>query len=267
MMFGKILEWLLGSLSQSKKRSTCSGSVKKRCADRQLSPQMVPVGVNWLPELDYEHQPVQSFVNYSVRNIAVERFFSRNLSPSDGMCSSENAPALSEQEEIKSRVLALLDRLRDGLECTIVGAEGGRQWYVPAPPRATESVLDNAVSRYSIHAAEDPNTPVHLLEKYVLSDDPEIRIAVADNPSTPVTLLSILAHDENPDVRYALAENHNIGTGILSIMVDDDNPYVADRARRTLDRLATPHVVQGKFDKPWYTRRLHRSIAGVQKSL
>ncbi|HEY9719592.1 MAG TPA: hypothetical protein V6C69_19085 [Trichormus sp.] len=263
MMFGNFLKGLLGSLSQSKKRSNCYGSVKKRCAYRQIGPQTVPVGVNWLAELDYEHQPLHSFVNYSVRNIAVERFFSRNLSPADGTCSVENAPALSEEEEIKSRVLALLDRLRDGLECTIVGAEGGKQWYVPAPQRATESVLADAVGDYSLHTAEDPNTPVHLLEKFVLSDDSEIRIAVADNPNTPVTLLSILAHDENPDVRFALAENHNIGTGVLSILVDDDNPYVADRARRTLDRLAASVVVEGKFDKPWYTSRLSRSIAGV----
>jgi hypothetical protein len=262
-MFGTFFKGLLGSLSQSKKRSNCYGSVKKRCAYPQARPRLMPVGVNWLSELDYEHQPLHSFVNYSVRNTAVERFFSRNLSPADGMCSSKNAQALSEEEEIKGRVLALLDRLRDGLECTIVGAEGSRQWYVPTPQRATESVLANAVSNYSVHTAEDPNTPVHLLEKFVLSDDPEIRIAVADNPNTPVTLLSLLAHDENPDVRFALAENHNIGTGILSILVDDDNPYVADRASRTLGRLAAPMVVQGNFDKPWYTRRLSRSLAGV----
>ena len=261
-MFERLLQRLFDSLNRSIKRSRCYGTVKKQ----RLLPQSVPVGVNWSPELDYEHQPLQSFVSHSVRNIAVERFFSRNLSPADNAFGNENSSAertLSDEEEIKNRVLALLDKLRDGLECTIVKTESGNEWYVPAPAKATQSILETAVIGYSIHAAEDRNTPVNMLEKLVLSDDPEVRIAVADNQSTPITLLRVLAHDENADVRYAVAENHNIGTAILLILVDDQNPYVADRARRTLDRLAAGAVLPGKFEKLWYSRHLARSVTGA----
>jgi hypothetical protein len=145
-------------------------------------------------------------------------------------------------------MLEIIDKLRDGLKWTVVECQGN-EWYVPVRERSEGSLLDATMTDWAIHAAEDTSTASHLLEQLALSDNADVRIAVADNSCTPIDLLSALARDENPDVRYAIAENHNIDRDVLAMLLEDDNPYVADRARRTLDRLAGGSVVNANFDK------------------
>jgi hypothetical protein len=56
-------------------------------------------------------------------------------------------------------------------------------------------------------AAENPNTPIKILE--VLSTDgyPVVRYGVAKNPNTPTTALEQLATDKNYWIRYSAAMN------------------------------------------------------------
>ena len=86
-------------------------------------------------------------------------------------------------------------------------------------------------------AAENPQLPVHLLALLSQDDSVEVRISVADNPRAPIAILELLARDPNPDVRFAIAENAKILPDILGFLTLDDHPYVADRARKTLERL------------------------------
>jgi hypothetical protein len=60
---------------------------------------------------------------------------------------------------------------------------------------------------------------------------------------TPLRLLNKLAFDENPDVRYEIAEDANTPFDLLRMMTEDENPYVAERAKRTLNRLGRWQVI------------------------
>ena len=75
----------------------------------------------------------------------------------------------------------------------------------------------------------------------------EVRIAVADNVYTAVETLQVLTRDPHADVRYAMAENHNIPTSVLTELTQDDNPYVASRAEKTLNRVASGQILFGEF--------------------
>jgi HEAT repeat protein len=55
--------------------------------------------------------------------------------------------------------------------------------------------------------AENPNTPIKLLEKLAEDKSPYVRRLVAGNPSTPIKLLEELAMDEDEDVRRGVAGN------------------------------------------------------------
>ena len=87
-------------------------------------------------------------------------------------------------------------------------------------------------------AAEDPAAPADTLSMLAESCNVEVRMAVADNPSALLETLTMLARDESSDVRYQLAENHNIDQSVLRLLAEDSHPYIAQRAKKTLKRLA-----------------------------
>ena len=85
--------------------------------------------------------------------------------------------------------------------------------------------------------AENPNTEQEALSRLACHAHPDVRIALTENPNTPSSTLAILADDKNADVRYSLAANHNVPDSVLQQLCADENPYVAQRARKTKDRL------------------------------
>jgi len=98
-----------------------------------------------------------------------------------------------------------------------------------------ESMAHSEVSRIRLRVAENPKTPVDILE--VLSTDrcPDVRIAVGINPSTPGYISFRLAFDEDPNVRLGLADDINTPIELLEQLTEDENPYVACRARQTIN--------------------------------
>jgi hypothetical protein len=95
--------------------------------------------------------------------------------------------------------------------------------------------------------AENPSLPPSVLEELASYPDKEVKAAVGDNRNTAADTLMMLARDDDVDVRYTLAENHNIPLDVLQLLLEDDNPYVADRARRTINRLNQPAILKTMF--------------------
>lgn len=75
----------------------------------------------------------------------------------------------------------------------------------------------------------------------------EVRMAVADNAYTPCGVKAGLAKDNDVDIRFALAENHGTPLEVLQSLQEDQNPYVAERAKKTLERLRMKHLLKGEF--------------------
>lgn len=72
--------------------------------------------------------------------------------------------------------------------------------------------------------AEDPNTPLSILNKLSINKNQDVRKAVARNPNTPPDVLTKLINDYN-FVRQGVAENPNTPLDVLaklSIMKDVD---------------------------------------------
>ena len=86
--------------------------------------------------------------------------------------------------------------------------------------------------------AENPATAVSTLVTLLADEHPDVRIGLTYNPSLPVSFLHDLANDPHPDVRYAVAESPHVPKPILVCLWSDENPYVANRAQRTLERIA-----------------------------
>jgi hypothetical protein len=86
--------------------------------------------------------------------------------------------------------------------------------------------------------AEHHSTPASTLSQLAKCCDVAVRMAVADNRNTSVDTLMRLTADTNADLRYGVAENHNIHQSVLLALLEDTNPYVAQRAGKTLARLA-----------------------------
>jgi len=97
-------------------------------------------------------------------------------------------------------------------------------WLKSTPSRGKEVAAHQATSTY-------------VLSELASHADVEVRIAVADQRNTPTETVMILAQDDSVDLRYAIAENHNIGADVLRILTEDDNPFVAQRAKKTLNRI------------------------------
>jgi len=68
--------------------------------------------------------------------------------------------------------------------------------------------------------------------------DTQIRMDIGDHVNTPLAVVLKLTEDENTDVRFGLAENHNLHASALNLLAEDSNPFVAQRAQKTLARLA-----------------------------
>ncbi len=129
----------------------------------------------------------------------------------------------------------------------------------PAPRQATKSstkqdILHTArlagrnrgIRNVLVKVAETADAPTVLAE---LAGEArrEVRMAVADNVHTPCRVKAALANDNDVDIRYALAENHGTPLEILMSLQDDQNPYVAERAKKTLERLQMKHLLKGAF--------------------
>jgi hypothetical protein len=61
----------------------------------------------------------------------------------------------------------------------------------------------------SIAVAENPNTPLTVLEKLAIDEDYMVRCYVAGIPNTPPEVLAKLAVDEVSCVRWEVADNKN----------------------------------------------------------
>ncbi len=96
-----------------------------------------------------------------------------------------------------------------------------------------EKLAHSEVDRIRQRVAENPRTPIDVLE--LLSEDRnvDVRIAVGTNPSTPEHIRYSLAFDEDPNVRLGLAEDVNAPLELIEKLVNDENPYVSCRAHDT----------------------------------
>jgi len=87
--------------------------------------------------------------------------------------------------------------------------------------------------------ADNPRTPVTSLTQLAHDPSVDVRLSVAENPNTPPNILEQLAADDDVDVRYGVAENPHIPMEFLRRLAEDSNPYVACRAEKTLNMIAT----------------------------
>ena len=122
------------------------------------------------------------------------------------------------------------------------------RWFAVVDPETPGEVLEDFASDASaallVRIAEHANAPKILLTLLSIHPNSDVRSAVADNPNTPSRVISMLCVDENPDVRFSIAENPNMSLEILKQIESDENPYVAQRARKTIERLEAMQLVQ-----------------------
>jgi len=97
-------------------------------------------------------------------------------------------------------------------------------------------------------AAENTKLYKSLMPKLAKSDDAKIRAGLADNEFCPENLLKQLAQDEEQSVRSSVALNMSTPREILDQLAQDPVAYVADAAKRTINR----------------HRNLHRSATGEE---
>jgi len=98
-----------------------------------------------------------------------------------------------------------------------------------------------------IQIAESDSTSPRMLDLLANCDHVGLKTAIADNPVTTADTLKRLIGEDNLDLRYAIAENHNVPPEVLELLIRDENPFVAQRARKTLDRLQGGQLLQGNF--------------------
>ena len=73
------------------------------------------------------------------------------------------------------------------------------------------------------NVANNPSTPVQILEMLATDKNAEVRYDVAKNPNTPVNILIQLSTDSKAWVRYDVAKNPNTPTNILSQLATDND--------------------------------------------
>ena len=115
------------------------------------------------------------------------------------------------------------------------------------PPSVLDYLARNGNKDTQVRVAENPRTPVSALEHLARSDSATVRSAVAENENVSPDILTILGADDDDDVRYQLAENPHLPEELLVALTEDQNPYVADRAEKTLNRIAGGTVIEGAF--------------------
>lgn len=107
------------------------------------------------------------------------------------------------------------------------------------PIEIQERLAQASCSRVRARVAENRSSLPQLLELLSRDRNPDVRIAVGSNPVTPVSTLWNLALDEHVDVRFSLADNANTVFIILIWLSADENPYVAQRALKTMNAVAS----------------------------
>lgn len=97
-----------------------------------------------------------------------------------------------------------------------------------APPDILERIYKDRMStqeygdeRIFAELAENPKTPLYILESLVTHEDEYIRMKLARNVNTPLNLLETLVKDEDEDVRSTLAA-WSIHDSILFLLMDDN---------------------------------------------
>jgi hypothetical protein len=100
-------------------------------------------------------------------------------------------------------------------------------------PQLLAELAHSEVDRIRLRVAENPRTPVDILELLACDKNADVRIAAGTNPSTPMHISYSLAFDEDPNVRLGLAEDINTPVELLDKLMEDDNPYVSCRAGQT----------------------------------
>lgn len=202
-----------------------------------------PIAVNW----DDDRAAIQTMVSESIqRNLTQEYLLKNQFDHSEPAPVADASDDVSDEHDMKERIMNLLEKLKEGMQWTVVEYKGS-EWYMRIDVAEDQPVLENAMLGWLEHVAADCTTPAHVLDELVQSEDPEVRIALADNPNTPIDMLLLLTHDESADVRYSLAENHNVPLEVLRELLEDDNPYVADRARRTISRICQSAAITADF--------------------
>jgi hypothetical protein len=126
-------------------------------------------------------------------------------------------------------------------------------------PLMLERLAHSDIDRIRLRVAENPKTPVDVLETLALDRNPDVRIAVGSNPSTPPHVSFSLAFDEDPNVRLGLAEDMSTPMELLDKLMEDPNPYVSCRAEQTKEYILS----QGKpstLGCRWFFTRANRSM-------
>jgi hypothetical protein len=108
--------------------------------------------------------------------------------------------------------------------------------------------------------AENPNTPVDVLE--ILSEDVDwsVRRNVAENPNTPVDVLKELSkdEDEDEDVIRAVAGNPNTPVDVLKELAKDD--YWRVRWRVAQNPNSTEQILVSVFETERRQREPRRNV-------
>lgn len=112
---------------------------------------------------------------------------------------------------------------------------GGQNCY----PHLLAELAHSEVDRVRIRVAENPRTPIEILEILATDKNPDVRVGVGTNPSTPAQISGRLAFDEDPNVRLGLADDLNTPIELLEQLREDGNPYVSCRAAQTLEYIAS----------------------------
>lgn len=107
------------------------------------------------------------------------------------------------------------------------------------PPPVLEHLAKESSVEVLERVAENAGTPAETLSRLAWDSSPSVRSSVAENANTPVESFWLLAFDDCIDVRYMLAESAHVPEEVLKRLTEDDNPYVALRAQRTVERIAS----------------------------
>jgi len=100
-------------------------------------------------------------------------------------------------------------------------------------PKLLSELAHSEVDLIRIRVAENPRTPLEILEILAADKNADVKIAVGTNPSTPEHIRYALAFDADPNVRLGLAEDMSTPVELLEKLADDTNPYVSCRAAQT----------------------------------
>jgi hypothetical protein len=115
------------------------------------------------------------------------------------------------------------------------------QYIAAGDPRISEGCVEklahSADPLVRRRIAENPSTPLAILLELLNDDNDDVRLGVSFNPLVQRPLLDELIHDNSADVRYGLAENPTLPLDLIDVLAHDENPYVAQRAKKTFNRL------------------------------